>query len=186
MDQIVNGARQKMQRALDVLREDFTTVRTGKASPSLVENIIINAYGGTQPLKVLELATIHIENNSTIVISPFDKSQIAEIEKGISGAKVGLNPIVDREVLRINLPPLTEERRGELVRLIKQKAEAGKVMIRQVRHEGMEDAKKQAEGQNVSEDEILRIEKEIQKLTDEFTQKIDMLANDKEKELMTL
>lgn len=186
MDQIISSVRQKMQKALDVLREDFATVRTGKASPALVENIIINAYGGTQPLKVLELATIHIEGNNTIVINPFDKSIIGEIEKGISNANVGLNPIVDREILRINLPPLTEERRSELVKLIKQKAEAGKVMLRQVRHEGMEDAKKRAEGQNVSEDEITRIEKEIQKLTDEFSQEIDLLADEKEKELMTL
>lgn len=186
MDNIVSGVRGKMQRAMDVLREDFATVRTGRATPSLVENIVINAYGGAQALRVLELATIHIENNNTIVINPFDKSIIAEIEKGIANANVGLNPIVDREVLRINLPPLTEERRGELVRLIKQKAEQGKVMLRQARHEGMEDAKKQAEGQNISEDEVTRIEKEIQKLTGEFTGKIDTLMDEKEKELMTL
>ena len=186
MDNIVSEVRSKMQRAMEVLRQDFATVRTGKASSSLVENIVINAYGGTQPLKVLELTTIHIENNSTIVISPFDKSIIGEIEKGISNANVGLNPIVDREVLRINLPPLTEERRGELVKLIKQKAEQGKVMLRQVRHEGMEDAKRQAESQGISEDEISRAEKEIQKLTDEFSEKVDLLAEEKEKELMTL
>ncbi len=186
MDNIISQVRQKMQKALDVLREDFATVRTGKASPALVENIVINAYGGTQALRVLELATIYIENNSTIIISPFDKSIISEIEKGIANANVGLNPIVDLEVLRINLPPLTEERRGEFVRLVKQKAEAGKVMLRQARHEGMENAKKQAENQNLSEDEIVRIEKEIQKLTDEFSEKVDLLATDKEKELMTL
>ncbi len=186
MENIVSQVRQKMQKALDVLREDFATVRTGKANPSLVENIVINAYGGSSPLKVLELATIHIENNSTIVINPFDKSIIAEIEKGISNANVGLNPIVDQEILRINLPPLTEERRQEFVKLIKQKSEAGKVMLRQARHEGMEDTKKRAEEQGHSEDEVTRIEKEIQKLTDEFTEKIDTLASDKEKELMTL
>ena len=186
MENIVSQVRQKMQKALDVLREDFATVRTGKANPSLVENIVINAYGGSSPLKVLELATIHIENNSTIVINPFDKSIIAEIEKGISNANVGLNPIVDQEILRINLPPLTEERRQEFVKLIKQKSEAGKVMLRQARHEGMEDAKKRAEEQGHSEDEVTRIEKEVQKLTDEFSEKVDELAGDKEKELMTL
>lgn len=186
MDNIVLGVRGKMQRAFEVLREDFATVRTGKASPALVESIVINAYGGTQPLKVLELATIHIENNSTIVINPFDKSITQEIERGISNANVGLNPIVDQDILRINLPPLTEERRGELVKLIKQKEEQGKVMLRQARHEGMEDAKKRAEEQGHSEDEVTRIEKEVQKLTDEFSEKVDELARDKEKELMTL
>lgn len=175
-----------MQKALDVLREDFATVRTGKASPTLVENIVINAYGGTQPLKVLELATIHVQDNSTLVISPFDKSIIAEIEKGISNANVGLNPIVDGEILRINLPPLTEERRSELVKLIKQKAEQGKVMLRQIRHEGMEDVKKRAAEAGHSEDEVTRVEKEIQKVTDDFSEKIDTLMDEKEKELMTL
>ena len=186
MEDIVTQVKSRMHKAIDSLREDFATVRTGKASPTLVENIIIQAYGGTQPLKVLELATIHTQDNSTIVIAPFDKSIIADIEKGISGANVGLNPIVDGDVLRINLPPLTEERRAEFVKLIKQKAEAGKVMLRQARHEGMEDAKKRAEAGHISEDEVMRIEKEIQRLTDEFTEKIDDVLAEKEKELMTL
>jgi ribosome recycling factor len=184
MENLVDEVRKKMQRTIQVLQEDFATVRTGKASPTLVENIVINAYGGTQPLKVLELATIHIQDNNTLVISPFDKSQVAEIEKGIAGANVGLNPIVDGDILRINLPPLTEERRMELTKLIKQKGEQGKVMIRQVRHEGMEDVKKNSS--NFSEDEAERVEKEIQKLTDDFTKKIVELEEEKEKELMTL
>ena len=186
MDDIVSEVKKKMQKSLDLLREDFATVRTGKASPTLVENIIINAYGGTQPLKVLELATIHVQDNSTLVLSPFDKSQVAEIEKGISNSNVGLNPIVDGDILRINLPPLTEERRLELIKLIKQKSEQGKVSLRQIRHEGMEDAKKGAKQQGRSEDDVTHIEKEIQKATDEFTEKIDNLEGEKEKELLTL
>lgn len=175
-----------MQKAIEVVRQDFSTVRTGKASPSLIENIVINAYGGTQPLRVLELATIHIQDNNTLAISPFDKSIIAEIERGIANANVGLNPIIDGDVLRINLPPLTEERRLELIKLIKQKGEQGKIMLRQIRHEGMEDAKKSATGQSISEDEVIRLEKEIQKLMDNFSAKIDQLVSDKEKELLTL
>lgn len=186
MDKIITEVRSKMQKALEVLHEEFATVRTGKASPSLVENIVIPAYGGTQPLKVLELASIHIQGNSTIVIAPFDKTVTNEIEKGISAANVGLNPIVDGEVLRINLPPMTEERRSEFVRLIKQKSEAGKVSLRQIRHEGMEDAKKIAKEEGHSEDEIKRIEKEVQRLTDEFTEKMEDSVKEKEKELMTL
>src|SRR4029079_15387661 len=100
MENIVTSVKTTMQKALDVLREDFSTVRTGKASPSLVENIVISTYGGTQALEVLELATIHVQDNATLVIAPFDKSIIADIEKGISGANVGLNPIVDGEILR--------------------------------------------------------------------------------------
>ncbi len=185
MDQVVKDTRHKMQRTIDALHQEFLTVRTGKASPALVENIVIMAYGGTTPLKVLELATIGVQNNTTIVISPFDKSIISDIEKGISNANVGLNPIVDGEILRINLPPLTEERRTELSKLVKQKAEVGKVSIRQVRHEGMEDVEKM-EKDGLSEDEKERLEREIQKATDEFVEKIDLLSADKEKELMTL
>lgn len=186
MENIVSETREKMQRALEALHHEFATVRTGKASPALVENIVISAYGGTQPLKVLELATIHAQDNSTLVIAPFDRSIIAEIEKGIASANVGLNPIVDGDILRINLPPLTEERRGELIKLIKQKSEQGKVSVRQIRHEGIEDAKRFSKDNGLSEDEVERVEKEIQKLTDDFMKKIDEMLEEKEKELMTL
>lgn len=186
MDPLITEARKKMQKALEVLSQDFASVRSGKASPALVENIIIPAYGGSTPLKVLELATIHVQDNSTIVISPFDKSITGEIEKGIASANVGLNPIVDGDILRINLPPLTEERRQELTRMIKQKAEGGKVMIRQLRHEAMEDVKKQEDDGHISEDDVTRLEKEIQKATDEFSEKVESMTSEKEKELMTL
>lgn len=186
MDDVINQTQAKMQKALQVLHEDFATVRTGKATPALVENIMISAYGGTQPLKVLELATIHAQDNNTLVIAPFDRTIVAEIEKGISAENVGLNPIVDGEVLRINLPPLTEERRAEMVRLTKQKTEAGKVTLRQIRHEANEDIKKTAKNEGESEDQVEHFEKEIQKLTDEYTKKIDEMLVEKEKELMTL
>ena len=186
MDEILNQVDAKMRKALAVLHEDFATVRTGKASPTLVENIVINAYGGTQPLKVLELATIHAQDNNTLVIAPFDRSIVSEIEKGIAAENVGLNPIVDGEILRINLPPLTEERRGEMVKLIKQKTEAAKVTLRQIRHEGKEDIKRIAKDESESEDQVQHFEKEIQRLTDDYTKKIDEMLAEKEKELMTL
>jgi len=186
MDQQVVKIRAQMQKAFEVLQRDFATVRAGKASPSLIENIVIKAYGGTQPLRVLELATIHAVDAQTLVVSPFDKSVTNEIEKGIANANVGINPIVDGDILRINLPPLTEERRLEFLKLIKQKTESGKVMIRQSRHEGMEEAKKLATKDSVSEDEVERIEKDVQKATDEYMEKIDELYSEKEKELMTL
>lgn len=183
MDTISSDTRNKMQRAVDSLRSEFGTVRTGKATPSLVENIVIKAYGGTQPLRVMELATIHATDVHTLVITPFDHSIMGEIERGIADAKVGMNPIIDGEFIRINLPPLSEERRLEFVKLIKDKAEHGKVMIRQIRHEGMENAKK-LENKEISEDEVVRAEKDVQKLTDEFIEKIDDMASEKEAELM--
>lgn len=186
MDQIVSTTRDKMQKAFEVLRQDFVTVRTGKAAPSLVENIMIPAYGGSAHLKVLELATIHAQDPQTLVIAPFDKTVIHEIEHGIRDSGVGLSPIVDGEIVRISLPPLTEERRLEFVKMIHQKAENGRIMIRQIRHEANEDVKKQGAAKTISEDEVERLEKEIQKATDEFIKKIDNAREEKEKELMTI
>ncbi len=180
---IQNSVKQKMQRNLDSLRADFATVRTGKASPSLVENIVIKAYGGTTPLRVMELSTIHVQDVHTLVITPFDHSVIGEIERGIADAQVGLNPIIDGDYIRINLPPLSEERRKEFVKLVHQKAEAGKVMMRQARHDGMEQAKK-LEKEELSEDEVIRVEKDVQRLTDDFIKQIDELSAQKETELM--
>lgn len=186
MDTIISEAKNRMQKTFEVLVSDFATVRTGKASASLIENIIIDAYPGSSPLKLLELATIHAQDARTLIISPFDISIISQIERGVSNANVGLNPIVDQQILRINLPPLSEERRAEFVKVISQKAEHGKVMMRQIRHEAIMDAKKKAEGDGVSEDDIERIEREVQKLTDENIEKIDDLKKAKEQELMTL
>ncbi len=184
MDPIVDNTKTHMQKAIDVMIDDFGTVRTGKANPSLVENVVIQAYGGSTPLKVLELATIHAQDPQTIVITPFDQSVIGEIETGITNANLGFNPVVDGQIIRISIPPLTEERRLEFVKAIHQKAENGKIMIRQIRHEAMETIEKKKD--EVSEDEIEREKKDIQKLTDEFIKKIDDLKGEKEKELMTI
>lgn len=186
MEPILSAARKRMQEAYEMLRADFATVRTGKANSSLVENIVISAYGGSTRLKVMELATIHVQDPQTLIITPFDQSIIGEIEKGIADVGAGLNPVVDGTLIRISLPPLTQERRQEFVKLINQKAEQGRVMIRQARHEAMETVKKKSEGVGISEDEVIRIEKEIQKLTDEFIEKIDTLRSEKEEELMRI
>lgn len=186
MDSILNDTRKRLQEAFELVRGDFATVRTGKASSSLVENIVIPVYGGSTRLKVMEVATIHVADPQTLVITPFDQSVISEIERGIADAKVGLNPIIDGQIIRISLPPLTEERRREFVKMIHQKAEQGRIMVRHVRHEAMETLKKKGEGAGVSEDEVTRLEREIQKLTDEFIEKIDILRDEKEEELMKI
>ncbi len=186
MDPLIGEIKNKMQKAFEVLRQDFSSVRTGKANPVMVEDITINAYGGTQRLKVMELATIHVQDAQTLVVTPFDQSIINEIGKGISEESLGLNPIIDGNILRISFPPLTEERRKEFVKVINQKAEQGKIMIRQARHEAMEEVKKMDQSKTVSEDEIKRLEKEVQRSTDEFIEKIDNLSDEKEKELMQI
>lgn len=184
MDNIIQNTSDRMQKALDVMIQDFASVRTGKANPVLVEAIIIPAYGGTAPMKLMELATIHAQDTSTLVITPFDKSILRDIEKGLVDANLGINPVVDESIVRLSIPPLTQERRREFIKMIQQKAEAGRIMVRQIRHESMEEIKKQKD--TVSEDDVERFEKEVQRTTDDFMKKIDDLRAQKEKELMTL
>ncbi len=183
MDNLITDARTKMQKILDLLQSDLGTVRTGRAAPALVENIAISCYGGTQKLRVLELATIVAQDTQTIVITPFDNSIIGEIQKGITEANVGLNPIIDGQLIRISIPQLSEERRQELIHLMKQKLENGKIMTRQIRHEAMNDVRKE---KDISEDEVSRLEKEIQKLTDELMADIDIMGKKKEEELLQI
>lgn len=186
MEDIGAQAKQKMQKAFDILSHDLATVRSGKASSQLVEDIEINAYNGTARLKVMELATISTPDPKTIVISPFDVSIIGDIEKGINDSGLGINPAVSGDIIRLSVPPLTEERRAEMVKMINQKCEGGKVMIRQVRQESMHELKKLEEDGHTSEDVLERVEKEVQHFTDEYIKNIDMLRDQKEKELMTV
>lgn len=182
----LNDTKTRMQKVLEVLKADLATVRTGRAAPSLVENIVINAYGGTQKLRVLELATIGALDPQTLVITPFDASIINEIQKGIQETNVGLNPVVDGQIMRISIPPLSQERREELVSLVRQKLEGGRIQVRQVRHEAMEGIKKKFNNKEISEDDLIRFEKEVQKLTDDTIAEIDALSKRKEEELMTV
>jgi len=181
---LINDARGKMQKVLEVLKADLSTVRTGRATPSLVENIIIGAYGGTQKLRVIELASITASDPQTILITPFDGSIIGEIRKGIQESNVGLTPVIDGQVIRISIPLLSQERREELVHLVNQKLEGGKIQIRQMRHEAMQAIKKEETEQNLSEDQTILQEKEVQKITDETIELIDQLGEKKKEELL--
>lgn len=182
----------RMQKVLEVLHNDLATVRTGRAMPSLVDNIIVSVYGGSTRLKVMELATIGTSDPQTLLITPFDASIINEIQKGIQEANVGLTPVIDGSGhIRISIPPLSEERRQQLIHLMKQKLENGRVMIRQVRQEAMQEIKKsfdkaQDHGQHLSEDEASRLEKEAQKLTDDTMSQIDAMGKRKEEELLQI
>ena len=182
LDQIKQG----MQKVVEVIKVDLGTVRTGRASPALVENVVIHAYGGTQNLKVIELAQIATQDRQTIVITPYDSSIIGEIQKGLKEGNIGLTPVIDGQIIRISIPPLTEERRQQLVALVSQKLEGGKVQIRQVRHEAMSEVKKQLNDKTISEDEMFHAEKEVQKLTDDTIAELDSLGKKKEEELMQI
>lgn len=183
MDPVGVKTKEKLQKVLDVLKDDLATIRTGRATPSLVENIVISAYGGSAKLKVMELATIATPDNQTIVLTPFDHSVIQDLQKGIEAANAGLSPVIDSNILRIKIPPLSLERRQELIKAMKHKLENGKVMVRQVRHEMIEDMKNDYQGR---EDDINRLEKEIQRLVDETSETIEDWGRQKEQELLQI
>jgi len=184
IDQLLNDTRAKMRKAFEVTQQDLSSIHTGRATPALVENISIPAYGGAQRLKLKELATITTMDAKTILISPFDPSIIGEIDKGIQEANVGLNPVVDNELIRITIPSLSEERRQEYIKLARAKLESGRIMVRQVRAECMKGLKRLEEDLTISEDERISGEKKVQELTDEMIAELDGLGTRKEADLM--
>jgi ribosome recycling factor len=183
MDPLVTATKQRISKVLDVLNNDLATIHTGRATPTLVENIVISAYGGSAKLKVMELATVHASDSQTLLLTPFDPSIATEIQKGIMEANVGFNPSVDGNLLRISIPPLSQDRREELIKAMKHKLENGRVMVRQVRHESMDNIKKEYEGR---EDDIKRLEKDVQRLIDETMGTIDDWGRQKESELLKI
>lgn len=177
---------QKFQKVLDVLSSDISGIRTGRATSSLVENIICPAYGGTQMLRVLELGSITTPDTQTIVISPWDKSIIGDIRKGILEANVGMNPTIDGEIIRISFPPLTTEDREKYVKILSQKLENAKIMARQVRADEMQEIKKKFENKELTEDDRKDDEKKLQDLTDSYVVKIEEMGEKKKQDLMQI
>lgn len=184
MDQAQVSSR--MQKVIDSTVTDISSIRTGRATPSLVENIVCPAYGGTQMLRVMELASITAPDTNSIVISPWDKSIIGDIKKGLLSANVGLNPNIDGEIIRIIIPPLTTEDREKYVKLLSQKLENSRVQIRQVRADEMHEIKKGFEAKTVTEDEKAEQEKKLQELTDSFIAKIEEIGEKKKQELLQI
>jgi len=182
--EMINSLKEQIQKVMDLIKNDLGSVRTGRATPALVENISIVTYGGSTKLRVMELATISVTDSQTIMISPFDQSTREDIRKGIVEANTGLNPSDDGSVLRISIPPLSTERREELIKMMHHKVENGKVMIRQARHDAMAELKKDSDA--LSEDELARSEKEIQKVVDDTIATIDSLGKQKEQELLQI
>ena len=181
-----SSIKSKMQSSLDAVATDIAGIRTGRATPSLVENIVCPAYGGTQRLKVVELATITAPDPSQIIINPWDKSIIGDIRKGIVEANIGMNPSIDGEIIRITMPPLTTEDREKYVKLLSTKLETGKIVIRQVRADEMHEIKKKFEAKEMTEDEKFGNEKKLQEITDEFVGKIEEMGEKKKNELLQI
>ncbi|BCX14987.1 MAG: ribosome-recycling factor [Patescibacteria group bacterium] len=178
--------RSKMQQIFDLVASDIASIRVGRATPSLVEDLSVLVYGGQQKMKVQELATIYVIDPQTLEIDPWDKSIIGEIRKGIIAAGVGLNPIIAGEKIRISIPPLTTEDRENYLKLLSAKLESGRVMIRQIRAGFLKDIQKWFEEKQISEDEKYADEKRLQEITDEFIEKINNQGEKKKEELTQL
>lgn len=176
----------KMQEVLAIVSADISSIRSGKATPSMVSELRVAVYGGNQKLRVQELASVSAPDAESIVIDPWDKSIAGEIKKGIEVANIGLNPQIDGEIIRINIPPLTSEDREKLTRLLSQKLELGRVMLRQVRAEDMRSIKNAYEEKRITEDEKFEFEKKLQEITDEHVGKIESLGETKKSGLLAI
>src|ERR1043165_6536863 len=170
-DEILLETEATMEKGFDYMQHEFSAVRTGKASPALVENIDVEAYGSMMKLK--QLALITTPEPRLLVIQPFDASTTRDIEKAIKESKIGINPAVDGKILRLPIPELSEERRKDLVKTIKHMAEEARVRVRSHRRDGMDEAKKAQKSGEITEDDLRSLEKEIQELTDKYVKKID-------------
>lgn len=179
----LDDAKISMDKAVAHTDSEFLKIRAGKASPTMLDGIVVDYYGAPTPLA--QVANVNTPDARTIVVQPWEKAMISPIEKAIMEANIGLNPQNDGIVVRLNVPPLTEERRRDLVKKVKEEAEAGRIAIRNIRKNTNEGIKK-LKNDGASEDEIKVGEAEVQKLTDAFIIKIDQLAEIKEKDVMTV
>ncbi len=177
--------RAKMQASINFYQDELNQIRTGRAQSSLVENILITTYGGTQKLRIREMGNITTPDAKTVMVEFWDSSVLPDAERTIN-EELKVTCQVNDNLIRIFLPPLTEERRKEFTKLLKQKSEMARVTVRQIRGDVMHDFKKSFENKEISEDEKFGGEKEVQKLTDEFIEKIESIEEKKEKEIMTI
>ena len=173
----------QMDEVIQIFRDEIVTIRTGRATPALIEGIEVLVYGGTQKMKLMELGSILVEGARSLIFQPWDKSIINEIKNGILQAGMGLNPVVDNDKIRINLPPLTTEQRENYLKLLGKKLEAARVMIRDIRGRVRRQLQDQLQEKQLSEDEYHQLEQELQKITDEYIGKLEEMAANKEAEI---
>uniref|UniRef100_A0A7V3RG42 Ribosome-recycling factor n=1 Tax=candidate division WOR-3 bacterium TaxID=2052148 RepID=A0A7V3RG42_UNCW3 len=181
MDKIKEEAKQKMEKSLNLLNQEFAKIRTGRATPALLDGVKVEYYDTVLPLN--QVASISIPEPRLIVIQPWDKQALSAIEKAIYKADIGLTPNNDGNVIRLSLPPLTAERREELVKLAQKLAEESRVAIRNIRRDANNELKKLEKEKKISEDDSFKGQESIQKLTDEYIKKVDEILKKKEKEI---
>lgn len=180
--EITPGAKKRMEKALDDLRAELSSVRTGRASVNLLESVRMDYYGTPTPLT--SVATLSVPDAGMVVVQPWDVTQLAPIEKAIRASDLGLNPMNDGKAVRVPIPPLNEERRKDMVKHLHQMVESHRVAVRNIRRDTNEQVKKLAKDKKISEDEDRKAHDEVQKLTDDYIKKIDELSKSKEQEIM--
>ncbi|MGA8534310.1 MAG: ribosome recycling factor [Candidatus Tumulicola sp.] len=172
----------RMTKCVEATRSDFATIRTGRATPALLDRLLVEAYGQAVPLK--QVAGVSTPDTRTLVITAWDKGVVGEIRKAIEKSDLGLTPNIDGTAIRLIVPPLNEERRKDLAKVVKKKAEDGKIAVRNVRHRAHDEIKTQLKNSEITEDDNKRMQDTLQKLTDRYVKEIDALVSAKEKEIM--
>jgi len=178
----ISQAREHMEKALDAMRREFSTVRTGKASPALLDTVRVDAYGSKMPLN--QVASVSAPEPRLLVVQPWDKALVPVVEKAIKAAELGLNPSTDGGIIRVPVPALTEERRKDMVKLLHKHAEEGRVAVRHARQEGNKEIKRREADGDIAEDDARREMEQVQKLTDDYIHKIEQLLKAREAEVM--
>jgi ribosome recycling factor len=180
-DSAMKEAADKMGKAISVVKEELSGIRTGRATPALLSRLVVDYYGTQVPIQ--QLASFSVPEPRTLVVQPFDRNAISTMEKAIMASDIGITPSNDGSVIRLAFPPLTEERRKELVKVVHHRAEEGRVAVRNVRRHSKEELERLEREGGISEDDLIRLEKELQKLTDRYVAEIDELLAHKEQEL---
>ncbi|MEW6725754.1 MAG: ribosome recycling factor [Bacillota bacterium] len=182
MRELIQATEGNMQKTIEILKKDFASLRAGRATPALLDKIAVDYYGTPTPIN--QLASISVPEPRLLIIQPWDKSAIGAIERAILKSDLGITPANDGNVIRLTVPQLTQERRQELVKLIKKRAEEGRVAVRNLRRDVLEQLKAKQKNGEISEDDLKRSQDEVQKLTDRYIKEIDSLLAAKEKEIM--
>lgn len=184
VNEIMSQGENKMKKSITELKKEFMNIRTGRANPMVLDRINVDYYGTLTPIR--QLSNVNVQDGTTLVIQPYDKSALIEIEKAILKSDLGVNPNNDGTNIRISFPPLTQDRRKELVKQVKKLGEDSKIAIRNVRRDMTDSLKKAEKAESLSEDEVKKEQDHIQKITDRYTKEVDNLVVEKEKEVLTV
>jgi ribosome recycling factor len=184
VEDIAKRTRERMQKSIESLKHELAKIRTGRAHPSLLEHVKVDYYGSEVPIS--QVANVTIEDSRTLTVTPWEKTMVQAVDKAIRASDLGLNPATTGLVIRVPMPPLTEQRRKELIKVVRHEGEGGKVAIRNIRRDANAEIKTALKEKQISEDQERRVEEQIQKLTDQSIKEIDVLLDEKEADLMAI